>query len=55
MSSSRIYSLPLNSLCKWIVTEGEEDILPSIVLTIGEDEPIRSYDFVISSYLKLHF
>lgn len=45
MSSSRIYSLPPNSLYKWIVTEGEEDVIPSLILTIGEDEPIRSYMF----------
>lgn len=35
--------IPSHSLYKWIITDGEENAVPSIVLTIGDTEPVRSY------------
>ena len=35
-------SIPTRSILKWIITDEEEGALPSIVFTIGENDPIRS-------------
>ena len=46
--------IPSHSLFKWIITDEEENAVPSIVLTIGDTEPIRSYystSNLIDSYI----
>ena len=54
MSKKTNYSIPSSSLFKWIITDEEENAVPSIVLTIGDDEPVRSlyfYFHLIYSYI----
>lgn len=54
MSSARVYSLPSHIQMRWIITEMEENIPCSFVLTVGVEEPIRSFVFPIivnSSYV----
>lgn len=43
MSNRANCFIPSHSLFKWIITDEEENAIPSIVLTIGDDEPVRSY------------
>ena len=47
MSSARIYSLPSRTQMRWIITEMEENVPCSFVLTVGVEEPIRSFVFPI--------
>ena len=54
MSSARIYSLPSRTQMRWMITEMEENVPCSFVLTVGVEEPIRSFAFPIdidSSYV----
>ena len=45
MSKKTNYLIPSSYLFKWIITDEEENAVPSIVLTIGDDEPVRSLYF----------
>ena len=40
--ASRVYTLSRNTSMKCIITDEEEGAPPSIVVVIGQDEPIRS-------------
>lgn len=42
MAKSTNCFVPSRCSFKWIITDGEENAVPSIILTIGENDPIRS-------------
>ena len=42
LMASRVYNLSKNAYLKCIITAEEEDTPQSIVIVIGQEEPIRS-------------
>lgn len=45
--SSRLFSLPKNVSIKWMITGEEENVPQSIVIVVTDEEPIRSFLFVV--------